>query len=212
MTRAKVCGITNAADRDVAVAAGADAVGFVVDVRVDTPREIGVDAAARLAESTPPFVTTVAVTMPDGPRDVERLVAATGVDAVQIHGAFDPADLSAVDAPVALVKAVESDVTEAERYDDAVDALLVDSMTEDGGGGTGRTHDWAATRRVVESVSSPVILAGGLTPENVREAVDTVDPYAVDVATGVEASGGRKDHDAVRGFVRAATRPEVEAR
>jgi phosphoribosylanthranilate isomerase len=86
----------------------------------------------------------------------------------------------------------------------------VDSIDEDGGGGTGRTHDWEQTRERVADLDTPVVLAGGLTPDNVAEAVATVDPFAVDVATGVERSGGVKDHDAVRAFVRAATR-EVTA-
>lgn len=207
--RAKICGITNAADRDAAVAAGADALGFVVDVTVDTPREIGADRARTLVASTPPFVTSVLVTMPDAPADVDRLVAETGVDTVQVHGDVAPDDLAAVgaglDRPVPVIKAVENDVGAAERYDDVADALLVDSMTESGGGGTGRTHDWERTRAITEAVASPVVLAGGLTPDNVGRAVETVGPYAVDVATGVESSGGQKDHDAVRAFVRAAT-------
>jgi phosphoribosylanthranilate isomerase len=95
-----------------------------------------------------------------------------------------------------------------------VDALLGDSVGEDGGGGTGRTHDWDATREFAESVEAPVVLAGGLTPENVGRAVDAVDPFAVDVASGVEAAPGEKDHAAVREFVANVTcarRDAVEA-
>jgi phosphoribosylanthranilate isomerase len=106
-----------------------------------------------------------------------------------------------VDASV--VAAVDADADLA-AYADAVDALLVDSTDERGAGGTGETHDWERTRERTADLDVPVILAGGLTPENVAEAVATVDPYAVDTATGVEREGGLKDHDAVTAFVARA--------
>ena len=93
---------------------------------------------------------------------------------------------------------------DAPAHDDPADALVVDSLDESGAGGTGETHDWARTRALVGSLSSPVVLAGGLTPGNVADAVETVDPFAVDVASGVEADPGRKDPAAVSAFVRAA--------
>ncbi|WP_440989100.1 phosphoribosylanthranilate isomerase [Haloarchaeobius baliensis] len=208
MTRVKVCGLTREADVDAAVDAGADAIGFVVDVPVDSPREISAARAAELVAHAPPFVTTVLVTMPDAPARAATLVEQIEPDAVQIHSDLPPGDVaylrSRVDARV--VKHVDAAVPEtAERYVDVVDALLVDSIGEDGGGGTGETHDWARTREATADLDVPVVLAGGLTPSNVGEAVATVDPFAVDVASGVEASGGVKDHDAVAAFV-AATR------
>jgi phosphoribosylanthranilate isomerase len=95
-------------------------------------------------------------------------------------------------------------------YDDVADAILLDSTTEDGAGGTGETHDWHAARTLVDDCSTPVVLAGGLTPGNVADAVRTVDPYAVDVSSGVERTDGEKDHDAVASFVRNAA-PGVSA-
>jgi phosphoribosylanthranilate isomerase len=88
--------------------------------------------------------------------------------------------------------------------DTVADALVVDSLDEAGAGGTGETHDWAATRELVTSLASPIVLAGGLTPDNVAAAVEAVDPYAVDVAGGVEDRPGRTDPEAVTAFVRAA--------
>lgn len=214
MTRAKICGTTTERDLRAAVDAGADAVGVIVDVPVDTPREVGVERAAALVAAAPPFVTTVLVTMPDAPDEAVDLVDRVNPDVVQLHGDVPVDDVAAVgeNAPAKVLKTVDAADPDGDRYDDVADALLVDSVDDEGAGGTGRTHDWAATREFADGVDSPVVLAGGLTPENVAEAVATVDPFAVDVASGVEAAGGEKDHDAVRAFVAAATRRrEVEA-
>ncbi len=213
MTRVKICGVTNAPDRDAAVAAGADAVGVIVDVPVDTPREVDADQAADLLAGLPPFVSGVLVTMQPAVQPVVDLQERVGADAIQVHDGLDPAGVGAlrerVDASVvAVVDATASDVAD---YADAADALLVDSVDEDGGGGTGRTHDWDRTRDLVADLDVPVVLAGGLTPDNVGEAVRTVQPYAVDTASGVESSGGEKDHGAVERFVRKASRREVSA-
>ena len=214
-TRVKVCGVTNAEDRDAAVAAGADAIGLIAGVTVDTPREVGLDTAADLARNVPPLVTSTLVTMPEDPATAVDRVERVSPDAVQVHG-FDADEvaeladaLTTPDGPSASVVAAvdaEAGASTLAAYAEAADALLVDSVDEDGGGGTGETHDWERTSERVADLDTPVILAGGLTPENVAAAVATVDPFAVDVASGVEREGGRKDHDAVRRFVRAATR------
>jgi len=205
-TRVKICGITDAADRDAAVRAGADAVGFIVDVPVETPRELGPARAAGLVDGVPPFVTGVLVTMPERVSEAVELQERVGADAVQIHGTLDPEAVGAigerVDVPVLAGVDAGGDV---EAYAPVADALLVDSTGDEGGGGTGETHDWDRARRYRRTLDVPVVLAGGLTPANVAEAVGTVRPFAVDVASGVERDGGVKDHDAVRRFV-AATR------
>lgn len=204
MTRVKICGVRREADVEAAVAAGADAVGFVVDVPVDTHREVSPARAADLAAAVPPFVSSVAVTMPETPADAVDLAGRVEPDVLQVHNDLGDGDLaylaSQVDASV--VKRVDAaDPGDARRFDDVADALLVDSVDADGGGGTGRTHDWSATADVARGVASPVVLAGGLTPENVADAVRTVEPFGVDVATGVEGPDGTKDHDAVEQFV-----------
>lgn len=212
MTRVKVCGITREADLQVAVDAGTDAVGVITDVPVDTPREVSPERAAALVDAVPPFVTSVLVTMPTQPEETVDLVRDVNPDVLQIHGELSAGDLAylAAKTDAAIVKTVHAaDLDAAHRYDDLADALLVDSTDESGAGGTGRTHDWDATHQLRDDVRSPVVLAGGLTPDNVAEAIDVVDPFAVDVASGVEATGadataGEKDHDAVRAFVRAA--------
>jgi phosphoribosylanthranilate isomerase len=203
MTRAKVCGLTTETDLRAAVDAGADAVGVVADVPVDTPREVEVAAAADLLASAPPLVTSVLVTMPETPERAVELAETVAPDVLQLHGDLPVGDVAyvAANTDVDVVKAVDAADPGAARYDDVVDALLVDSVGEDGGGGTGRTHDWDTTREFADGVDSPVVLAGGLTSENVREAVEAVDPFAVDVASGVEAAPGEKDYAAVREFV-----------
>ena len=206
MTRVKICGITTREDLAVAVEAGADAVGFIVDVSVDSPRELSASRAVELARATPPFVTTVLVTMSETPEATVDLASRIQPDVVQVHGDLTAGDLAYLSAKVSgdVTKAVTP--TAAADYDTVADALLVDSLDDDGGGGTGETHDWARTRELVETLASPVVLAGGLTPANVGAAVETVGPYAVDVASGVERADepGRKDPEAVEAFVAAA--------
>jgi len=206
MPRVKVCGITREADLAVAIEAGADAVGFIVGVSVETPRELAPERAAELVERVPPFVTAVLVTMPDSVETAAELHERVGTDAVQVHGGFDPDDLAAlrerIDRP--LLRAVDATDPDVRAHAGAADALLLDSTDEQGGGGTGEAHDWDRASDLVESLDVPVVLAGGLTPANVAAAVERVDPFAVDVASGVESAGGAKDHDAMRQFVAAA--------
>ncbi|WP_276258158.1 phosphoribosylanthranilate isomerase [Haloglomus litoreum] len=204
-TRTKICGITREADLRTAVAAGADAVGVITDVTVESPRAVTVDRARDLLDAVPPFVTGTLVTMPENAEAAVRLVERLEPDAVQVHGlAPDRVAALRVRASVPVLPAV--DATDARRYADAADALVVDSLDDEGGGGTGETHDWERTRDLVTELDVPVVLAGGLTPDNVATAVRTVRPFAVDVASGVEREGGVKDAEAVRAFVRHATR------
>lgn len=202
MTRVKICGITTQEDLEIVVNAGTDAVGFTVDVPVDTPREIEPRQAVELARATPPFVTTVLVTISESPEETAELVSRVQPDVVQIHGSLTPGDLAYLSAKVPgdVLKAVSPE--EAEEYATVADGLLVDSLDEAGAGGTGTTHDWDRTRELVEELAVPIILAGGLTPENVEEAIETVRPFGIDVASGVEHRPGRKDPDAVASFVK----------
>ncbi len=201
MTRVKICGLTRETDRDVAVDAGADALGFVVDVAVDTPREIPASRARELVAGVPPFVTTVLVTMPDAVQDAVALQETVGADAVQVHGTLAPAFVAGLRERVDVGVIAAVGPGEVSAYAGAPDAVLVDSVDDAGGGGTGETHDWEATRDALDTVDVPVILAGGLTPDNVGEAIETVEPFGVDTASGTESTGGIKNHDAVRAFV-----------
>jgi phosphoribosylanthranilate isomerase len=219
-TRVKVCGVTRGEDREAVVAAGADAVGVISDVPVDTPREVSAGAAADLLGGVPPLVTGVLVTMPDTVEQAVDLAETVDPDALQVHGGLSPGELGALGHRLSqdLVVAVDAEADDLRAYAEPADALLVDSVDADGGGGTGETHDWERTREVVADLDVPVILAGGLIPDNVAAAVETVRPFGVDVATGVERVdgdgdrvGGEKDPETVREFVAAATRREVAA-
>jgi phosphoribosylanthranilate isomerase len=209
--RVKTCGLRDPADVRAAAAAGADAVGVVAGVSVDSHREVSLARAADLAAAAPPFLATTLVTMPDDAAEAAAAVERTGADHVQVHGLTDPAALDELRGrtPARVVAAVGADADLA-ALDGHADALLLDSTDESGAGGTGETHDWEAARRAVERLSTPVVLAGGLTPENVDEAVRTVRPYAVDAASGVERDGA-VDGDRLRAFVDAARGAEVAA-
>lgn len=212
MTRVKICGVTREDDLRVAVEAGADAVGIVAAVPVDTPREVPVADAADLLAAVPPFVSGVLVTMPDSTERALDLVRETAPDAIQVHGdrSAESAAAVAAETDVDVLLAVDADEPDAaRRAANAADGLVVDSTGPEGAGGTGRTHDWGRTRRLVAELDVPVVLAGGLTPRNVADAAAMVRPFAVDVSTGVERAGGAKDHDAVRRFVEGARRAEA---
>ncbi|WP_114577343.1 phosphoribosylanthranilate isomerase [Saliphagus sp. LR7] len=209
-TRVKICGLTHPEDVAGAVRAGADAVGVITEVPVDTPREIDPELAADLLADVPPFVAATLVTMTDDPEDAIDLVERIGPDAIQIHGRPDPAACEAIRAAGAdlLLSVGTDDLEGIGRYEGRVDALIVDSTDEEGAGGTGETHDWERTRAATAGLEAPVVLAGGLTPHNVTDAVRTVEPFAVDVASGVESEPGRKDPAAVEAFVERATGAE----
>jgi phosphoribosylanthranilate isomerase len=149
--------------------------------------------------------------MPESVAAAQSLVDRTDPDALQVH---DPDRLGGPAEAATLAEALSiplilgvdgEDPGAAKEYDGVADALLLDAVDAQGGGGTGHTIDWERTRSVVADLDSPVVLAGGLTPDNVAEAVATVRPFAVDVASGVESEPGRKDHDAMRRFVSEAT-------
>lgn len=204
MVRVKICGVTNPTDLRVVERAGADAVGVIADVPVDTPRAVSLETAGDLFDAAPPFLTTTLVTMAERIDEAIETADAVDPDVLQLHTDLPREALRSVGESTAgkLVVVVDAaDPDRARAIAPAVDGILVDSIDESGAGGTGETHDWDATAEVVSTLDVPVILAGGLTPDNVAAAVETVGPFAVDIATGVERSGGRKDHDAVRSFV-----------
>lgn len=215
MTRVKICGLTTPTDVETAIAAGADALGFIADVPVDTPRAVDSTTAAELVAAAPPFVTTTLVIMPETSDHAVTLARTIQPDVLQLHGDFDAEELQFVRAESSTKLVVAVDAEEPDRareLDEVADALLVDSTTEDGAGGTGETHDWEATRDLAAELDSPVVLAGGLTPDNVEAAIETATPFGVDVASGVEASGGTKDPEAVDEFVRAVRRVDDRLR
>lgn len=204
MTRAKICGIRDAAARDAAVAFGADAVGFVVEIP-RSKRSIDRDEARKLIEGLPPFVSSVIVVEPGSVAEAASIALDTGADALQVNDSLSLEDLSTLadivpQKLVAAVPAVPGILDKAQALQEVADALLVDSS--DGGelGGTGTVHDWNISASLVRDIGIPVILAGGLDPENVAGAIETVRPYAVDVSSGVETDG-MKDPEKIEAFL-----------
>ncbi len=208
--RAKICGLTREEDLAVAVAAGADAVGFLVGVP-SSPRNLTLERAETLLGQVPVFVDSVVVTAPKSIEWLIEVCERLKPSAIQIHGK-EQLDSSKIRERIKhsrLIKTVyvTEDALNEEVIDDlkTFDAILLDSFSKGQYGGTGKTHDWTLSRQIKEAVAPvPVILAGGLKPENVKEAILAVEPYAVDVASGVEASPGVKDHSKVRAFVENA--------
>jgi phosphoribosylanthranilate isomerase len=217
MTRVKICGTTSEDDLTTAVEAGADAVGFVVDYPDPVPWNIDRETARDLFARVKPFVSTVLVTTGSA-ETVTSLVRSVRPDAVQLHGDEDPETVGAVTSALAragvdTLKAVPMEPSEAlpeqlatvrEFAARGVDGVVLDAKAPDRrGGGTGRTVPWDRARRIVDGCSVPVVLAGGLTPENVGAAVETVRPHAVDVISGVERERCVKSPERVAAFVDA---------
>jgi len=220
-TRVKICGNTCADDIDMAVQYGADAVGFIVDVPVDTHRKISANKARKLVASVPVFVDSVLVIMPDSAESALSLIDTVRPDIVQIHNDLDIDALLRIkrESNIALIKtisipaALDSDGNEVvERtlsYLDSIshiaDAALLDTKTKALAGGTGMVHDWEISSAIVAKSPIPVILAGGLNPDNVAASVLDVSPYGVDTASGVETER-KKDREKVRRFIAQSRR------
>jgi len=208
--RVKICGITREEDLAFAVAAGADAVGFLVGVP-SSPRNLTLERAERLLRQVPIFVDSVVVMAPPNINGLVEICEGLKPTAIQIHGKknFDASEIRERIKDTRLIKTVyvTKDALKETVIEDlkTFDAVLLDSFTKGQYGGTGRVHDWTLSRQIKEAVAPlPVILAGGLKPENVKEAILTVQPYAVDVASGVELRPAVKDHEKIRAFVENA--------
>jgi len=193
----KICGITNEEDALLAVAMGADAVGFVF---APSPRQIAPTVARDIARRLPPEVLTVGVFRDETPQRVVEIVHTAGLKAAQLHGHEAPGEAAFVRKRVGFViQAFTAGDRMLERVDDYhVDVVMIDSALP----GSGKVFDWTLAETL--PLDRKVILAGGLTPDNVTEAIERIHPWGVDVSTGVEAAPGRKDAIKVMRFVNAA--------
>jgi phosphoribosylanthranilate isomerase len=206
----KVCGITSPEDARVAVEAGVDALGFVFFAR--SSRRTTLDRAAEIAHALPATVRRVGVFVNESPDEMARVADRVGLDLLQLHGDEPPEALEALARPA--IKAVRVGrgfaPDEALRYAGTAAGLLVDTRLPgeaEPPGGTGIPFDWSLVQGLAGRVPF-LMLAGGLHPGNVADAIRAVRPHAVDVASGVEARPGRKDPEKVRAFVRAAREAE----
>jgi phosphoribosylanthranilate isomerase len=224
MRRIKICGLMRDEDIRLCTQAGVHALGFVVEYPIDVPWNLDRMTARTLMRGVPPFVTRVIV-VGDDPGTVIDLAKILKPHVVQLHGS-EP--LSVTASLVAEIKALGSQVIKALRFsivtgkcrsvcenpveaaklieETGVDALVLDSVSEALPAGTGQSLDWSVARKIRENIRLPVVLAGGLNSKNVRQAVAAVDPYGVDVISGVENPVGRKDPGKVKAFVEAVAR------
>jgi phosphoribosylanthranilate isomerase len=204
----KICGITNLEDALAVANLGADVIGFVF--HEPSPRYVSFEQAARIARNLPPHIVKVGVFV-DAPEEMVFGVAAgCELNLLQFHGNETPE--YCLQFGLMSMKAVrvrdEHSLRDLEKY--PTDAWLLDSFVPDKPGGTGATFNWALARQAT-SMGRPIFLAGGLTPDNVAEAVRIVQPYGVDVSSGVEAVPGKKDLQKVRAFIQAAKMASIPA-
>lgn len=200
VVRSKICGITRIEDALVAAEAGADAIGLVFYPQ--SPRAVTIERARAIIAALPPFVTTVGLFVDASRCELGEILDAVPLDLLQFHGDESAADCEGHNRPyikALRVKAGDDIAAQVDSYANA-SGILLDTFVAGVPGGTGQAFDWSLVPR---GLKRPIILAGGLTAENVRDAIDQVRPYAVDVSGGVEAGKGIKDSEKIRAFMRA---------
>jgi phosphoribosylanthranilate isomerase len=205
-TRIKICGITSVADALRCAEAGADAVGLVFFP--SSPRNVTLARAVEIAHALPPFVSAVALFVNPQPEQVESVLAACPVDALQFHGEEPPELCARFGRPYLKALRVRPgvDLLESLRPYGAASGWLLDAFREGEYGGTGTAFDWSL---IPAGLTRPVVLSGGLDPENVSDAVRRVRPWAVDVSSGVEAAKGIKDPARVAAFIAGVRNADV---
>ena len=222
-TRTKICGICSPEEIELADLYGADAIGFITEVPVKSPRKLDSKTAAYLVSRVPQTLNSVLVIMPENSAKAVKLIENINPDIVQIHSRLPLLELEIIkektDIPIIKTLSVPvkgefpgektgnmapvSDLFEKVsllEQADVIDSILLDTARSEKPGGTGCVHDWTLSRRISEETRLPLILAGGLNPENVQEAIRVVSPYAVDTASGVE-SCGKKNALKIKSFI-----------
>ncbi len=219
MVRVKICGITNEKDINLCVNYGADALGFVVEYPVPVPWNLDINRANDLMKEVPPFVSKVCV-VGDEYEKVIKIASLLRPDVIQLHG-NEP--LEETERLISEIKSLKIKTIKAIRFsvktnkpvsqiqdplklcnilkDMGVDAILLDATSSSMPAGTGKKIDWEIASQIRDSISIPIILAGGLNPENVLKAISQVKPYAVDVISGVESEKGKKDEKKLKDFI-----------
>jgi len=199
-TKIKICGITNLADAQIAVAAGADAAGFIFYEK--SPRFVSVETAAEISRQLPPHVLRVGVFVNASEEFIFGAISAAGLTMLQFHGDEPPefcAQFGVMSMKAFRIRDTES-LKKIPKYQ--TDAYLLDAFSPSAYGGTGETFNWNLAAEA-KKFGKPVFISGGLTPENVANAIRTTNPFGVDVSSGVESSPGKKDPAKIRAFVAA---------
>ena len=198
MLRVKICGITTLDDAAAAVEYGADALGFVFFK--GSPRYVTPEQAFSIIRELPSFVTTVGVFVDEKTQEIDRIASQACLDIIQLHGDEQPESCRMLRRMVKAIRIKSIDSLEPLRnFRDRVSAFLLDAYAPDALGGTGLMFNWDIA--VEAKQFGRIILAGGLTPENVQQAIKHVRPYAIDVSSGVEREKGRKDHQKLKIFI-----------
>lgn len=209
--KVKICGIKTAEELKSVILSGADAVGFISGITHKSEDAIQPEEVRNLSKLVPPFVTPVLVTHLISLGELFQIIITAQVFTVQLQGDISPENIRLLKQALPYAKFIKaihvvdrSAIEKAKEYENIVDAILLDSKTSDRLGGTGLTHDWNISAEIVKTVKVPVILAGGLNPDNVKEAINKVKPFGVDVNTGVKGLNGYKDPEKVKRFVEIA--------
>lgn len=205
-TKVKICGITNLADAQAAVEAGADMLGF--NFYEKSPRHIPVEQAAEIVLQLSPFVMKVGVFVNPTEARVQRAISEAGLTMLQFHGDEPPEFCGQFGLMSMKAFRIRDEHSLAQIPNYATDAYLLDAFSADEFGGTGKKFNWDLAVEA-QKFGKPIFLAGGLTPENVADAVRQVRPFAVDVSSGVESAPGKKDHAKVKAFIEAVWTSEI---
>jgi len=210
--RVKICGIRSIDEAKGVIEAGADALGFHIELE-QSRCPVAAATASGIISKLPPFISSVVVTSETDPKKLVRIMESTGATTLQLHKEVSPEMVNAVKTVffstkiyVAISVTGAESIAIAKTFEDSADTVILDTMNQETGarGGTGKTHDWTISKKIVESTLFPVILAGGLNRDNVADAIKAVRPYAVDVNSGVSNPGGTKDFSKVKAFVERA--------
>ena len=198
MVKIKICGFTNAENAQQAALTGIDAIGL--NFYAKSPRHVNIDSAREIVAALPPFVNKVGLFVNANPSLIDEVLCEVALDTLQFHGDESPSDCAQYEMP--FIKAIrvspEVDLIKTANEYSQAGALLLDTYQSDFYGGSGKSFDWSLAKIELDL---PIILAGGLTPDNVSAAIDIVQPYAVDVSSGVESAKGLKDIDKIRAFI-----------
>jgi phosphoribosylanthranilate isomerase len=202
-TRVKICGITRVEDALSAVNAGADAIGLVF--YAPSPRAVSIAQAQQIVAALPPFISVVGLFVNAPQTEIESVLSKVRLDILQYHGDETVHDCEQINLPYYKAIRVKADTNllQYEAEFKSAKALLLDTFSEAAVGGTGQVFDW---NLIPKNMTKPVILAGGLTADNVADAIQQVRPYAVDVSGGVEATKGIKDAAKIAAFMQAVAK------
>lgn len=199
VVKVKICGITNKEDAWDAIKAGADGLGF--NFYPKSPRYVSIEKAREIIRTLPPFISKIGVFVNESPAQVQKVCDKTGIDGIQLHGDEKPEDCDF--GAKTVIKVFRSrEIDRVSQYP-AISAILLDSPHQGSYGGTGHIFDWTSIQGF-KQYGKPVILSGGLGPDNVAEAVQKVRPYGVDACSQLETTPGKKDPEKVREFVSIA--------